>query len=407
MSRFRGYLVAHTLQALSLKPRALLFSIRWGQRHEIDETSATTRQGMVMRAVNHAMGRHLPRAGKQMGVQWHKSLWGGLLLGGLVLTTGCSTGKSGLKPTQAAAGVTKPVAVFNVTVDAETLFESCHPEPHEASLNLDCDGLMITYVETTQDNSATLERQQREAISNNLEELNLVDSAVGLSIENTMLTIRMVSVSEKATASASAGERVAPNPSAYIYSVAYQPAQGSARGAMCTAEADEALEQERCLKFLGYLMLHGLPDLPEESESDGEPLEEEESEPMLLDQAVEVPDDCELRGISPAGGTIQCEAGSFTWFDTENPDEAGAALNFFTRELHKEGRQKSIEKKMACEVMGHPAQCSQYVAQEEGFYKNVVVLTADVDERHVVLICFNFDSPTELHSSCTPQMKLK
>lgn len=336
----------------------------------------------------------------------------GLLLGlGLVLTVGCATGK-GLKTNpQAASGVVKPVAVFNVTVDAETLFETCHPDPQEQSLNLDCDGQVVTYVETKDKSSAVLETQQREAITENLTEMDLLDSVVGLSIESTMLTVRMVSVTPRepeAKARPAQGAASLPKAVAYVYSVAYQTPEPLARGAMCSANADSDLEQERCMKFLGYLMLHGMPELPAELEQDDEPESDEDAAPpTLLGKTLEVPEDCEVGDASNRGGHLLCEDGSLSWFVLPDQPKADELAVELADHLRGARGLKVEERKPPCKIQGLVGSCVQLSTEEKGDLKNVVILRADANDDHLVVVCYNLGSISEVHTVCREVMSLE
>ena len=354
----------------------------------------------------------VPTSAFSQGVRLLRGLGQGLLLAvGLSLTVGCATGK-GLKTNpQAASGVVKPVAVFNVTVDAETLFESCHADPQEQSLNLDCDGQVVTYVETKDKSSAVLETQQREAITENLTEMALLDSVVGLSIESTMLTVRMVSVTPRepeSKDSAAQGSPSNPKAVAYVYSVAYQTPEPLARGAMCSARAESDLEQERCMKYLGYLMLHGMPELPDEEEQDADPeAEEEDMPPSLLGKTLDVPENCEVGDANNRGGHLLCEDGSLSWFVLPDLPKADELADELADHLRGAKGLKGEERKPACKLQGLVGSCVQLSTEEKGDLKNVVILRADANDDHLVVVCYNLGSASDVHAVCRDVMSLE
>lgn len=309
-------------------------------------------------------------------------------------SVGCATTRTGVGLTSAV----KPVAEYHVSVDAETLFEGCAHDAMESSTNLTCDEQVVTYAESTEKSADEFQRLQREAIAENLGDFKRQEDAVALSIEDKLLAVLQFSVFSAEPESTLA---------AYIYAVSFRAPEGPTRGAMCTATAGEPLEQERCLKMVGHLVLHGLPPENLEEAEDLEGLEELAEAPSFLGRPLDVPDGCEPGDLSESSGHINCNGGSLSWFVVEEGDKADLIAKAMAEKLRSAKGLKVEERDRVCQIDGNSAPCTQLFTTEEGEPKNAVIVRADIGEAHVVALCYNAGSTETLHLVCGDLMTVE
>ncbi|MFM7201126.1 MAG: hypothetical protein ACKO6N_10075 [Myxococcota bacterium] len=357
-------------------------------------------------------------------------------MGGLLLTSACATPQAStssiskdiykasggaIKKTTPTAGkgtsgpIVTPVASYDLRVDPETLFDGCVPEVFALSTNLTCDPMVITWAESRDKSPEEFLKQQREAIKEGLPNVELREDAVAVTLEAKLLTVLRVAVfqpPEKAEPSDAAPPPVMVGanlePSAYLFAVAYRMPDGLTRGAMCSAEADQLLAQERCLKMVSYLTLNGIPPkVLEQEPPEDEVAEEHMDGPHFMGRPMEVPEDCEVGQASELGGNISCESGSLSWFVMDREEVADNVANELANRLRNAKGLRVEERVIACEVEASPAECVQLFTVEGGEPKNAVIAQAAIGESFVVTLCYSAGSTDNMAEICGKLMGKK
>lgn len=328
-----------------------------------------------------------------------------MLLGLLLAGTGCATlsGTTGSdrlpgasQPGRTAATSQKPVippaASYHLTIDPQSLFGECLAGSEGDAVQLECGEMLVTYAESSSSSAEAFVQQQREAIQDNLGTSVRVEDPIALSIEQQLLTALQVTVMSEETPAV---------PELRIYTLALQGTDGVTRGAMCSASATDSLEQERCLKLVAYVSLHGVPeDYLAEPDAVGEGF------PAFLGQPLLVPEGCEAGEVTDESGHIRCTEGSLSWFIMQEPEQADRVAEAMATRL-KTARGVVVEERpVPCALGEEQARCTQFFTIEAGEPKNAVLARSTLEELYVVTLCYHAGSTETLHPVCSSLLRL-